>query len=357
MENFAPGLRESILALTDNLRVIVFFVCVAGLVLQIQQARADVEGLTRPLIRAIVIVGLVATLPHWFGFTERVFLTIADTVHEGYTEHPMRTSARLRETVSGSSTEFSLRRIGETIYQAFLHGSVKLVVLVGSLLQLPFLVLQFVLKLLCYLFLPIALALFMIPSQAQLATRYVQQTLAVLAWPVGFAITELVAYHLLTAYADNLAVAYDLVPGQIDAASFASLLGGLLAALWLIIGTVATPFLMQGLICSGSPISGGGGTALQQLFALHQITALMKVMKTAGAAAPVALTQVTAKTGGGNTGNGGPGMSPPRPPTAPPPAPPAAPAATAPASADPSGDARAAATLGMAQLPAPQTSI
>ena len=42
MENFAPGLRESILSLTDALRVIVFFVCVVGLVLQIQQARADV---------------------------------------------------------------------------------------------------------------------------------------------------------------------------------------------------------------------------------------------------------------------------------------------------------------------------
>ncbi len=32
MENFAPGLRESILSLTDTLRVIVYFVCVAGLV-------------------------------------------------------------------------------------------------------------------------------------------------------------------------------------------------------------------------------------------------------------------------------------------------------------------------------------
>ena len=42
MENFAPGLRESILSLTDALRLIVFFVCVVGLVLQIQQARADV---------------------------------------------------------------------------------------------------------------------------------------------------------------------------------------------------------------------------------------------------------------------------------------------------------------------------
>ena len=78
MENFAPGLRESILSLTDVLRVIVFFVCVAGLVLQIQQARADMEGLTRPLIRATVVVGLIATLPYWFGFTERVFLTVAE---------------------------------------------------------------------------------------------------------------------------------------------------------------------------------------------------------------------------------------------------------------------------------------
>ena len=264
----------------------------------------------------------------------------------------MRTSARLRETVSGSSTEFSLRRIGETVYQAFLYGAAKLMVLIGSLLQLPFLVLQFVLKLLCYLFLPIALALYMIPSQAQLATRYVQQTLAVLAWPVGFAVTELVAYHLLTAYADNLATAYDLTPGQIDAASFASLLGGLLAALWIIIGTVATPFLMQGLLCSGSPISGGGGTALQQLFALQQIAAVMKTIKTGGAAAPAVAAQAAAKTGGGNAGSGGSGMPPPPPPAGPPP-----PSSPAPAAADPSGDARAAATLGMAQLPAPQTSI
>jgi len=332
--------------------VIVFFVCVVGLVLQIQQARADMEGLTRPLVRATVIVGLVATLPYWFGFTERVFLTVANTVQEGYTEHPMRTSARLRETVSGSSTEFSLRRIGETVYQAFLYGAAKLMVLIGSLLPLPFLVLQFVLKLLCYLFLPIALALYMIPSQAQLATRYVQQTLAVLAWPVGFAVTELVAYHLLTAYADNLATAYDLTPGQIDAASFASLLGGLLASLWIIIGTVATPFLMQGLICSGSPISGGGGVALQQLFALQQIAAVMKTIKTGGAAAPAIAAQAAAKTGGGNAGGGGSGMPPPPPPAGAPP-----PSSPAPAAADPSGDARAAATLGMAQLPAPQTSI
>jgi hypothetical protein len=123
MENFAPGLRESVLSLTDALRVVVFFVCVVGLVLQIQQARADTEGLTRPLVRAAIVVGLVATLPHWFGFTERVF-----PQRGGHRAGRLHASTRcgrrckLRETVSGSNSDFSLRRIGESLYRAFLYG-------------------------------------------------------------------------------------------------------------------------------------------------------------------------------------------------------------------------------------------
>lgn len=352
MENFAPGLREGVLSLTDALRVVVYFVCVAGLVIQIQQARADTEGLTRPLVRAAIVVGLVATLPHWFGFTERVFLSLADTVQDGYTQHPMRAASKLRETVT-SNSEFSLRRIGESLYRAFLDGSVKLVVLIASLLQVPLLILQFVLKLLCYLFLPVALAFYMIPSQAQLATRYVQQTVAILAWPVGFAVTELVAYHLITGYSNNLAVAYDLTPGEIDAASFGSLLGGLVGALWLIIGSIATPFLMQGLICSGSPMSGGGSTALHQLYALQQLTYMVKTMKTAGLAAP-ALAASAAKTGGGTGTAGEPGLPPPPPPATPPPSP--APSSPAP-NADPAGDRAAAAAISTLTLPTAHRSI
>lgn len=348
MDNFAPGLRESVLSLAEGLRVVVYFLCVAGLIIQVQQARADAEGILRPIVRATLIVGLVATLPGWFGFSEKIFLSVANTVQEGYTDHPMRTAAKLRETVSGGTGEFSLRRVGESLYQAFLASAVKVIVLVASLLQVPFLILQFVLKLLCYLFLPVALGLFMIPSQAQLAARYVQQTLAILAWPVGFAVTELVAYHLLTGYADNLAVAYNLRPGEIDPASFGSLLGGLVAALWLIIGTVGTPFLMQGLIGSGSPVGAGGGAALHHLFTLHQVAMMLKSAKTGGLAA-VAAAAAPSKTGAA-PGNG----APPAPPAAPPPPPP--PPAPSP-SADPAGDTRAAAALGVARLPTPQTSL
>ncbi|MBP6505967.1 MAG: hypothetical protein KA257_00250 [Opitutaceae bacterium] len=351
MENFAPGLREAVLGLTNSLRVIVFFVCVLGLMLHLQQARGDIESLTRPLLRATVIVALLATLPHWFGFTERIFLSIADTVHAGYTQHPMETAAKMRAAVADGGSDFSLRRVGESVYQALLWAAAKLIVLNASLLQLPFLLLQFILKLLCYLFLPVALGLFMIPALSQLATRYIQQTLAVLAWPVGFAVTELVAYHLLTAYLQNQAVLYGLQPGEINAASFASVLGALLASLWLIIGTIGTPFLMQGLICSGAPMSGGGQTAMQQLYAVQQIAFMLKSLKTAGAAAPVMAAQATSKAGGS--------MPPPPPPSqaSPPPPGPATPPAAPAGHADPTGDHTAAVAISSFQLPVAQRGI
>ena len=350
MDNFAPGLREAILGLTDTLRVIVFFIAVVGLILQVHHARGDTESLTSPIVRAIIVVGLIATLPYWFEFTEKIFLTVADTVNNNYTLHPMQTAGRLRDSIADGSNEFSLRRIGETLYLAFLFGSAKLVVTVASLLQLPFLILQYLLKLLCYLFLPVALALMLIPSLASLGARYIQQTLAVLSWPVGFSITELVAYHLLTAYGQNLATAYDLTPGQIDGASFASLLGALLAAVWLIIGTVGTPFLMQMLLCSGSPLSGGGQSALQQFYTVQQLAWMVKSLKTGGLAAPALMAQAASKAGAGGGGAGMPPMPPPPPPAAPP-----SPSVAPPS--DPAGDGRAASALALTQLPAPQTTI
>lgn len=345
MDNFAPGLRESILTLTDALRFVAFFIAVAGLMLHVNRARGDWEGMAAPIVRSIIVIGLIATLPHWFGFSEKIFLTLADTVQEDYTQHPMRAAAGLRDTVGETGGEFSLRRVGESLYKGFLWGAAKLVVLIASLLQLPFLVLQYILKLLCYLFLPVALALMLVPSLASLGARYIQQTLAVLSWPVGFAVTELVAYHLLTAYGENLASAYGLTSArEIDAASFASLLGGLLAALWLIIGTIGTPFLMQALICSGSPLSGGGATAMQQFYTVQQLAWMVKSLKTGGLAAPLAASAVPK--------GGSPGLPPPPPPANPPPPPvPAAPPS------DPAGDMRAALALSATQLPSPQTTI
>ena len=142
MENFAPGLRDAIIGLTDALRFVVFFVAVVGLMLQVQRARAEMESLIRPVVRSVLLIGLIATLPHWFGFTERIFLNVANAVNERYTEHPMQAATLLRDSVAENPNEFSLRRVGESLYRATLWAAAKLVVLIASLLQLPFLLLQ-----------------------------------------------------------------------------------------------------------------------------------------------------------------------------------------------------------------------
>lgn len=345
MEHFVPGVRDAVVGLTDSMRFVVFFIAVVGLVLQVQRARADMESLARPLVRAVLVVAIVATLPHWFGFAERLFLSVADIVNDRYTEHPMEAATLLRDSVAENPDEFSLRRFGESLYRATLWGAAKLVVLIASLLQLPLLLLQYLLKLLCYLFLPVAIGLMLVPSLTSLGMRYVQQSLAVLAWPVGFAVTELVAYHLITAYQQNLAAAYDIAPGEIHAASFASLLGALLGALWLILGTLGTPFLMQALICSGSPLSAGGAAGLQQLHAIQQVARLVTSVKSGGAALPAFVSGAGSSPGS----SGGPSAPPPahaNPFTAPPPPPP-----------DATGDARAHAALSSTRLPTPQTTI
>jgi hypothetical protein len=78
-----------------------------------------------------------------------------------------------------------------------------------------------------------------------------------------------------------LATAYGLRPGEIDGASFASLLGadcsprsGSSSA------RSARRSSMQALICSGSPLSGGGGSAMQQFYMLHQLAFIVKSLKT-----------------------------------------------------------------------------
>ncbi|MEN9403999.1 MAG: hypothetical protein RL091_2702 [Verrucomicrobiota bacterium] len=354
MDSFMPGFKENIIAITGELRVVVFFVCVAGLMVQVSKARHESEGLMEPVVRAIVVVALVATLPQWFELTERLFLGIADMVNRGYAEHPMQAASLVRDTVKDSDSAFSLMRIHESFYKAFLWAAAKLIVLIGSVLQLPFLLMQHILKLLCYLFLPVALSLFMVPSLASLAVRYVQQTLAVLAWPIGFAVTELVTFNLVVGYQTNLAIADGLTPGQIDASSLASILGGILGVLWLVIGTLATPVLMQMLFCSGAPVSGGGQSALQQLYTMQQVAWMVKSVKTGGAAAAVMVAQKSASAAGGSSG--GPGGA--RGTTQlPPPA--AAPAqrGAAPAAADPGGDNQAKAVRSQAQLPTPRTTI
>jgi hypothetical protein len=137
-----------------------------------------------------------------------------------------------------------------------------LIVWIGGLIQLPMMIVQFVMECLCYLFLPIAISLFAFDSTKGLAIRYVQQTLAILAWPIGFAVVDLVGYSLLTS-GTSVVSAGALTGGLATGFTPAKLVIGGIVAVWLILGSLVTPLVMQMLFCSGIPMSSAVGAAIQ----------------------------------------------------------------------------------------------
>jgi hypothetical protein len=152
--------------------------------------------------------------------------------------------------------------VGNSLMKAVQYALGWLIVWIGGLIQLPMMIVQFVMECLCYLFLPIAISLFAFESTKGLAIRYVQQTLAILAWPIGFAVVDLVGYSLLTS-GTSVVSAGALAAGLATCFTPAKLVIGGIVAVWLILGSLVTPIVMQMLFCSGTPMSSAVGAAIQ----------------------------------------------------------------------------------------------
>jgi hypothetical protein len=93
-------------------------------------------------------------------------------------------------------------------------------------------------------------------------TLPVQQTLAILAWPIGFAVVDLVGYSLLTS-GTSVVSAGALASAAATGFTPVKLIIGGIVAIWLILGSLVTPIVMQMLFCSGTPMSSAIGHAIQ----------------------------------------------------------------------------------------------
>ena len=137
------------------------------------------------------------------------------------------------------------------------------IVWLGAIIQGPMMFFQFIMACLCYMFLPIAVSLFAFDGTKGIATRYIQQTLAILAWPIGFATVDLVGNALLNSVATAVAAGGAVAVRTATEWGPASFLIAGFVAVWLILGSLATPIVMQALFCSGSPMSSVVGHAIQ----------------------------------------------------------------------------------------------
>jgi len=255
MEIFLPTLESKMVALVAAFRFIVFAILVAGLIAHAAGQRTGSTGLFVTLAKAVVIVAAVAFMDTWFPKVEQMFLAVAEYVDPGYNENPTSASQTIREstTTNPEGQSWSWRHMNESIYQAVSRALANIFVYVGTLIAVPMHILQYVLRWLLYLLTPFMLALFMVPGMAGIAVRFFQQVLAILAWPVGFALTNLVALAVWT----DFRAAVGANPSSVSDAVYSPLLtfmGGILATIMIIVGMLATPVVMQALFAWSTTI-------------------------------------------------------------------------------------------------------
>jgi hypothetical protein len=258
MDIYVPTLEGKMLELVVAFRIIVFAIMVLGLVCHVGAGNPTGASIVRTLAKALVIVAAVATMDRWFPKTEDLLLQIAEHVNPGYKDAPDSAASTIREstTTDPEGEDWSWRDINQSIYQAVTKALANIFIYIGTLITVPMLILQYVLRWLLYMLTPFALALFMVPGFKGIGVRFLQQLLAILAWPVGFALTNLVALAVWTDFRGAVGPNPETI-GDAMYSPFLTMMGGILATIMIVIGMVSTPVVMQMLFAQGVPFTGG----------------------------------------------------------------------------------------------------
>jgi hypothetical protein len=253
ISDLVPNLQPMVEDLSQQLRFICYFVLTAAIVVRTGRGSTSIGQLVRPIVTNIILCGIIATLSMWFNLVRDEFWNIAVSIRTEFTGSVDGTGAALMQLIRPPDTGIDWLDVGNSLMKAVQYALGWLIVWIGGLIQLPMMIVQFVMECLCYLFLPIAISLFAFESTKGLAIRYVQQTLAILAWPIGFAVVDLVGYSLLTS-GTSVVSAGALAAGLATGFTPAKLVIGGIVAVWLILGSLVTPIVMQMLFCSGTPM-------------------------------------------------------------------------------------------------------
>jgi hypothetical protein len=292
VSDFVPTLQPMVESVSVNLRYVCFFILTSSVVVKTAKAGNNVASMLRPLVAVAVICGLIATLPFWFNLIRDTFWEIAASIRQEFAPDEFACGPALLQLLKPPEEGINWLDVSDSLMKAVQFALGWIVVSVGAMVQLPMMLIQFIMECLCYLFLPVALSLFALDVTRGLALRYLQQTLAILAWPIGFAVVDMVGYAILVGPI-SAGSALALAVGAATKFTPATLLLGCIVALWLILGSLATPIVMQALFCSGSPVSSAMGQAMQLGLGAMGLAKLSGGGKsspvTAGAVAPAAV--------------------------------------------------------------------
>lgn len=257
MEVFFPSLESNIIALVGTMQYIVFAIMVVGLIVYAASPRSSAGSLVVPLGKAILIVAAIAFMNQWFPQLDSGFLQVADYVDPGYSQNPTAAAESIRSSTDAnpSGQSWSWRHLNESIYRAVTDAISHVFVYIGTLITVPMLILQYVLRWLLYFLTPFALALILVPGFSGISIRFFQQVLAIHAWPVGFAMTNMMALSVWQDFRN----AVGANPQSVSDALYSPLLtltGALIGTIMIVIGMISTPIVMQLLFAQGHAFTG-----------------------------------------------------------------------------------------------------
>ena len=263
ISSLIPTLQPLVEQLNGQLRFICFFVLTISIIVRTGTGNTDLNHLLRPLMTNAIICAFLATLPFWFNMVRDSFWAIAVQIQQDFTGSVDGTGAKLMQALQPPDGKINWLDVSGSIWRAVQYALAWIIVWIGSIIQVPMMFVQYIMECLCYLFLPIAISLFAFDGTKGLAIRYVQQTLAVLAWPIGFAVVDMVGDALLNSVASAVSAVGAVAVGAATEFGPASFIIAGFVAVWLLLGSLATPIVMQALFCSGSPMSSVVGHAAQ----------------------------------------------------------------------------------------------
>lgn len=269
ISDFFPFLQENAAELYGVMTALAAVLVMAGLMVAISRTGTDPASYLRTVLAVGIIALSIAFFPDWsnqaqsiaHGIVEKLDASPAEA-HERFARLIANSSAGSDETVGFWDVLFADEGgIGHAVLYAF----ILLIAKIASAIMWLFLVLQQVLIQFQIGLAPVFLAMFLIGPLRSIAVQFQMGFVAVLLWPLGWAVASLMTDTLL-----KLAVTGGLyrTDGDIYVGDPQTLFFIIVVSLWILLSTIGAPLLIRKLLTTGanagSVLLANTGLALSQ---------------------------------------------------------------------------------------------
>lgn len=263
--DFFPELLEQALSFSAVMTPIAFLLVVVGIIASgVRGLGGDISGMWSGITRALVICILIAILPEIVnGMQLAAYALVQETGAD-----PSESSEKFANLIVGQSESES----GETGFmdilfhdrgglgKAILYAVLMLVSFIALVIQYIFFVIQQVLVIYGIALGGIFLAMFMVDSLKGIAVKYFLGLVAILTYPLGWGLGDIVTTALLRRAADA-GIYEEGVTGFISTSS-QSFFFAVVVSVWLLISTIGFPLLINTIVTSGA---NAGSLILQRV--------------------------------------------------------------------------------------------